>query len=91
MVERVSGATMAVCLHTHESLSKIADDLKLIVRDLDDLRKAMKDAGVKDLPFDGEKGQVVGRTALHGFIASGQQKLRKISDQTYLDSLGEGR
>lgn len=80
---------MAVVSHTDKSLGEIEADLTKLVDGLSALRKAMKTAGVKELGFDGEKGQVTGRTSIHAFIASGQLKLRKHADSAYLKGLGE--
>ena len=75
---------MALCSHSDETLSDIAADLAAIQKRLADLRKDMKESGVPDLGFDGEKGQVVGRTAIHSFLGAGEERLRKIKAERYL-------
>ena len=80
---------MAVVSHTDKSLADIEADLLKLAEGLSALRKAMKAAGVKELGFDAEKGQVTGRTSIHAFIASGQLKLRRLADSAYLKGLGE--
>ena len=81
---------MAVVSHTDKSLAEIEADLTKLAEGISALRKAMKAAGTKELGFDTEKGQVMGRTAIHSFIASGQLKLRRLADSEYLKGLGEG-
>ena len=69
---------MALSTHTDKSLGEIVDDLVDMTQRLESLRKQMKAQNIRELPVDGEKGQVTGRLNLHNFIADGEKQIRKI-------------
>lgn len=80
---------MASVQHTPASFKAIADDLREIATRVDALSDAMKLLGVEQVAVDGEKGQVTGRTALHGFCGSAEIALRKAKDRAYLAGLDD--
>jgi hypothetical protein len=67
-----------MCLHDDKSLGEIVNDLVAITNRLESLRKQMKAMSVRELPVDGEKGQVMGRLNIHNFVADGEKQMRKI-------------
>lgn len=75
---------VAQVLHSEETLKEIAEDLRAIASRVDEIRKRMRSTGLKEIGIDGEKGQVTGRTAIHGFVANGEQALRRALDELHL-------